>query len=105
MKSSFFSFFDPVIKYSESLLVQNVAPCKLLPDAIDLHKFIGIIWSIVLTGKLSDVKKRPEINQPSLYLLINSSENQIYIGESENFYHRIRNHDQSKAFSTSIRYK
>jgi len=48
--------------------------------------------------KLSDVKKRPEINQPSLYLLINSSENQIYIGESENFYHRIRNHDQSKDF-------
>lgn len=48
--------------------------------------------------KLSDVKQRPEINQPSLYLLINSSENQLYIGESENFYHRIKNHDQSKDF-------
>lgn len=48
--------------------------------------------------KLSDVKKRPEINQPSLYLLINSAENQLYIGESENFYHRVKNHDQSKDF-------
>ena len=48
--------------------------------------------------KLNDVKKRNEINQPSLYLLINSSENQLYIGESENFYHRVKNHDQSKDF-------
>lgn len=48
--------------------------------------------------KLNDVKKRSEINQPSLYLLINSSDNQLYIGESENFYHRVKNHDQSKDF-------
>lgn len=48
--------------------------------------------------KLNDLKKRPEINQPSLYLLINSADNQLYIGESENFYHRIKNHDQSKGF-------
>lgn len=48
--------------------------------------------------KLNEVKKRSEINQPSLYLLINSAENQLYIGESENFYHRIKNHDQSKDF-------
>lgn len=48
--------------------------------------------------KLNDLKKRPEINQPSLYLLINSADNQLYIGESENFFHRIKNHDQSKDF-------
>jgi len=48
--------------------------------------------------KLSDIKNRPEINQPSLYLLINSGDNQVYIGESENFIHRIRNHDQAKPF-------
>lgn len=48
--------------------------------------------------KLNEVKKRSEINQPSLYLLINSSDNQLYIGESENFYHRVKNHDQSKDF-------
>ena len=48
--------------------------------------------------KMNEVKKRSEINQPSLYLLINSAENQLYIGESENFYHRIKNHDQTKDF-------
>ena len=48
--------------------------------------------------KLSKIKGRPEINQPALYLLIGSSENQLYIGESENFFERIKNHDQSKDF-------
>jgi hypothetical protein len=48
--------------------------------------------------KLNDLKSRHEINQPSLYLLINSADNQLYIGESENFFHRVKNHDQSKDF-------
>lgn len=48
--------------------------------------------------KLNDLKQRSEISQPSLYLLINSADNQLYIGESENFFHRVKNHDQSKAF-------
>lgn len=48
--------------------------------------------------KLNDVKDRPEINQPALYFLIGSDKNQLYIGESENFFHRIKNHDQSKDF-------
>ncbi len=47
---------------------------------------------------LNDIKKRAEINWPSLYFLINSGDNQLYIGESENFYNRIKNHDQSKDF-------
>lgn len=48
--------------------------------------------------KLSDTKRRPELQQPALYLLINSGDNQLYIGESENFYHRIKTHDQAKSF-------
>lgn len=48
--------------------------------------------------KLNAIKDRPEISQPALYLLIGSSENQLYIGESENFFERIKNHDQSKDF-------
>lgn len=48
--------------------------------------------------KLNDVRKRDEINWPALYLLINSGDNQLYIGESENFYKRVRDHDQSKDF-------
>lgn len=48
--------------------------------------------------KLNDVKFREEINWPSLYLLINSGDNQLYIGESEKFFDRVKNHDQSKDF-------
>ncbi len=48
--------------------------------------------------KLNDVKSREEINWPSLYLLINSGDNQLYIGESEKFFERVKNHDQSKDF-------
>lgn len=48
--------------------------------------------------KLNDLKKQQQINQPSLYFLINSADNQLYIGESENFFHRLKNHDQSKDF-------
>ena len=46
--------------------------------------------------KLSDVKDREELSWPALYFLINSENNQAYVGESENFYQRIRNHDQNK---------
>lgn len=48
--------------------------------------------------KLADVKDRAELKQPALYLLINSADTEIYIGESENFYDRIKNHDQRKEF-------
>lgn len=48
--------------------------------------------------KLNDIKDRVEIKQPALYLLINSGDNQVYVGESENFFDRIKNHDQKKDF-------
>ncbi len=48
--------------------------------------------------KLNDIKDESRIRQPSLYLLINSGENQVYIGEAENFYDRVKNHDQNKDF-------
>lgn len=46
--------------------------------------------------KLSDVKNREELSWPALYFLIGSDTTQAYVGESENFYHRIKNHDQNK---------
>ena len=48
--------------------------------------------------RLNDIKFREEINWPALYLLINSGDNQLYIGESEKFFDRVKNHDQSKDF-------
>lgn len=46
--------------------------------------------------KLADVKNREELTWPSLYFLLGSDDNQAYIGESENFYDRVKNHDQKK---------
>ncbi len=48
--------------------------------------------------RLNDIKAREEINWPALYMLINSGDNQLYIGESEKFYDRVKNHDQTKDF-------
>lgn len=46
--------------------------------------------------KIGDVKDRNELSWPALYLLISADDNRAYIGESENFYHRIKNHEQNK---------
>ena len=48
--------------------------------------------------KLNSVKDRVELQQPALYLLISSGNNQVYIGESENCFYRIKHHDQDKDF-------
>ena len=51
---------------------------------------------------LKELKDRTEINQPGLYLLFGVDESSlddlVYIGESENFYNRIANHDSNKDF-------
>lgn len=51
---------------------------------------------------LKELKDRSEINQPGLYLLFGvdeiSGDDLAYIGESENFYSRITNHDANKDF-------
>lgn len=48
--------------------------------------------------KLSDVKDRQELSWPALYILVSRDSNQAYIGESESFYHRVKNHDQNKTW-------
>jgi hypothetical protein len=44
------------------------------------------------------LKDRPETYRPAVYFLINQDENQIYVGESETFYERLKNHAISKEF-------
>jgi hypothetical protein len=39
------------------------------------------------------IKNYPELRQPCLYLLFNQDKTKAYIGECENFYERIRQHD------------
>ena len=48
--------------------------------------------------KLQEVKDIPALGQGALYFLLGADESQAYIGESDNFLSRIRDHDQKKDF-------
>ncbi|QHN43299.1 DUF4357 domain-containing protein [Candidatus Mycosynbacter amalyticus] len=48
--------------------------------------------------QLKNAKVREELLRPSIYFLVSSSDSLGYIGESENFFHRVKNHDQNKQF-------
>jgi hypothetical protein len=54
---------------------------------------------IVPREDVEKIKEREEAGRPSLYFLISQDdENNIYIGESESFYDRLRNHQTGKDF-------
>lgn len=57
---------------------------------------------IVPRASLKDIKERPEAKHPALYFLFGESDEstnqKLYIGESENFYDRLINHDANKDF-------
>lgn len=48
--------------------------------------------------KIADAKAYEDLTQPALYLLFDKEATKAYIGESENFYERVKNHDQGKDF-------
>lgn len=50
---------------------------------------------VIPRTELDKIKIREEITRPSVYFLINSEDNQLYVGEGE-FYDRIKNHDINK---------
>lgn len=81
------------------ILVPHGNPTGL--KIVDIPGWIGKCF-VVPRQNLKDLKNRPEINQPGLYLLFGvdeeTSENLVYIGESESFYSRISNHDANKDF-------
>lgn len=52
---------------------------------------------LVPRAKLSEAK-RPELNQPALYVLCDREGESAYIGECENFFNRVKDHDQKKDF-------
>lgn len=74
------------------------------PNGMKIIELAG--WSgkcfIVPRQSLKELKDRSEVNQPGLYLLFgideSSSDELVYIGESENFYSRITSHDSNKNF-------
>ena len=53
---------------------------------------------VVPRAKLIDAKKRAELQQPALYILLSDSEDKIYIGETEDFLARIKHHESNKSF-------
>jgi hypothetical protein len=74
------------------------------PSGMKIIELTG--WSgkcfIVPRQSLKELKDRSEVNQPGLYLLFGVDEGSVddlvYIGESENFFSRITNHDTNKDF-------
>jgi hypothetical protein len=53
---------------------------------------------VVPRAKLMDAKKRSEFQQPALYILLSDSDDKMYIGETEDFLNRIRDHEAKKSF-------
>ena len=84
---------------SQPRLIQTFLPDGTLegPRIIELSES-SIKAFVVPRLQLGKVKDRLELKQPALYILIDSDNSVGYIGESESFFHRIKNHDQRKEF-------
>lgn len=61
---------------------------------IDCETTINAV--VVPRIKLGDIKHLEEASRPAIYFLINADGDEAYIGEAENFYKRVKNHDQNK---------
>lgn len=84
---------------SEPRLIQTYLPDGTLEGAKIIELSGSSIKAFAVPRiKINQLKDRPELKQPAIYFLINSGDNQLYIGESENFFHRIKTHDQAKDF-------
>lgn len=69
---------------------------------VELSNWVG--QAIVIPrNKLKDIKNRPECNKPAVYFLIGKETEEallptVYIGEAENLWNRLFNHDNNKDF-------
>ncbi len=48
--------------------------------------------------QFADLEKREEAHQPALYFLLNETDEKLYIGETENFLNRAKDHQSTKNF-------
>ena len=80
-------------------LIQTYLPSGTLegPRIIELSGS-SIKAFVIPRLQLANIRNRAELTQPSLYFLVSGDESLGYIGESENFIHRMRDHDQKKDF-------
>ena len=80
-------------------LIQTYLPDGTLEGSRIIELSDSSIKAFVIPRlQLNSVRSRPELVQPALYFLISGDESLGYIGESENFIHRMRDHDQKKDF-------
>lgn len=92
-----------IILIMKSKVLQIIVP-EGNPNGMKVIELPG--WSgksfVVPRQSLKELNSRSEVNLPGLYLLFgtdeSSAEDLVYIGESENFYSRIANHDSNKDF-------
>lgn len=84
---------------SQPRLLQTFLPSGTLEGIRIIELSESSVKAFVIPRlQLKNAKQREELLRPSLYFLISSGDSQAYIGESENFFHRLKNHDQNKQF-------
>jgi len=92
--------------------VKNQVVQMLIPNEPTGYKLFELSgWSgkcfIVPRTELKELESRSEAGQPGIYFLFGesdeSTEQKLYIGESERFFERLKNHDAKKDFwSTAV---
>ena len=79
----------------------------LIPNEATGYRVIQLSgWNgkclVVPRTELREIEKRPEVNDPGVYFLFGdtdeSTEQKLYIGESERFFDRLVSHDANKDF-------
>jgi hypothetical protein len=84
---------------SQPRLIQTYLPDGTLEGIRIIELSDSSIKAFVIPRlQLKNAKVRDELLRPSIYFLVSSSDSLGYIGESENFFHRVKNHDQNKQF-------
>lgn len=88
-----------IMNNTQPRLIQTYLPDGTLEGIRVIELSDSSIKAFVIPRlQLKNAKVREELLRPSLYFLISSSDSLGYIGESENFFHRVKNHDQNKQF-------
>ncbi len=57
---------------------------------------------IVPRQYIPDIKARSDLEQPAIYFLINETQEKLYIGEAENSYKRISQHDSKEEWDIAL---
>jgi hypothetical protein len=70
------------------------------PDGIKIVELSNSVAKVFVVPRreLDFVKTRSELTQPALYMLFDDERTSVYIGECDNFVHRVKDHEARKDF-------